>query len=318
MFSKQAEPIVTGIAFLGSHVRIVNGCLEPEMKAESPESNKLPTGRLMWQYRNHEEFECDDAASWPDILSTKILPLIPDGSQVFVAIPPGKYQITQIDKPSVPDEEVEGAIPWLIKDLVSMPQEDMICDVFEPPFKLPGQPAKLNVVVSSRPVLMPLINVFQKAKVDLAAIVPQEFALPNILRTSPDARVVISQLKGSEASLQIIKDGKIYFSRWLRGFNRIHEYDEHEISPGISDSIGLEIQRSLDYYQSQLKQAPVKEIFISMATPYLDVLMRSVSETFQLKVFQLQFASMEESPLSGEWFPAIGAALEYNFYQEES
>jgi MSHA biogenesis protein MshI len=50
--------------------------------------------------------------------------------------------------------------------------------------------------------------------------------------------------------------------RRVRGFNPLNKATFQELQNSIADNLSLEIQRSMDYFESQLRQAPVSSITI--------------------------------------------------------
>ena len=56
----------------------------------------------------------------------------------------------------------------------------------------------------------------------------------------------------------IVRSQAIWLARRLRGF--VSKVNEQTDLSQLSDTLGLEIQRSMDFYESQLKQPPLKEI----------------------------------------------------------
>jgi len=76
----------------------------------------------------------------------------------------------------------------------------------------------------------------------------------------------------------IVKQGKIFFSRRLRGFAQIATKTADELSFGLIDNLNLEIQRSTDYFERQLKQAPIRSIEVIVPIENEAVLARKLAE----------------------------------------
>ena len=242
-----------------------------------------------WHYITQHKFECSDKEQWPLVLTEKVMPLLNKKDHIYFSIPPGSYQVLQIEKPNVPEDEIEGAIPWLVKDLVSVPQEKIVCDYYLSPVKIPMQPEKVTIVVSNLDLIESLVSTVSHAGMALRGICAQEFCLPQLCGYTEHPVLVLTQLERQEPCVQIIKGGQVHFSRWLRGFSRICDYSEEEIRAGLAESIGLEIQRSMDYYQSQLKQGQIKEMLIELDSAHQQVIVDILSNSFMLPVKLLMF-----------------------------
>jgi MSHA biogenesis protein MshI len=176
------------------------------------------------------------------------------------------YQIVQVDKPKVPDNEIRAALKWQIKDLVTFSPEDMIVDYFDGP-TLSGGVEKINVVCASKKLLSSFVGSLSNGTVKLASITTEEFAFANLLPKSDNANLLVCQQPNEEIVLLIIKQGKLYFHRRLRGFANIANESEQELSMGSIDRLSLEIQRSTDYFERQLKQPPIKSIKLLLPVP---------------------------------------------------
>ncbi|MFD2167765.1 type IV pilus biogenesis protein PilM [Thalassotalea euphylliae] len=180
-------------------------------------------------------------------------------SQGHVVLAPTQYQIVQVDKPNVPEEEVLGALKWQIKELVTYPPEDMVLDYFTGP-TLAGGAEKVNVVCASKDNLKSMVQLFEDSDITLKTITTEEFAFASLVPFQEHAVLLLCQQPNEEIIILIVKMGRIYFHRRLRGYAQIATKTIEELSFGAIDSLSLEIQRSSDYFERQLKQAPIKEI----------------------------------------------------------
>jgi MSHA biogenesis protein MshI len=141
----------------------------------------------------------------------------------------------------------------------------MILDYFDGP-TLAGGHDKINVVCVAKNDLVALVAIFNDAQLNIKSITTEEFAFASLLPLQEDAVLFVCQQPNEEINLLIVKNGQLFFSRRLRGFAQIANKSEDELTRDIIDSLSLEIQRSTDYFERQLKQAPIKiiEILIPM------------------------------------------------------
>lgn len=190
---------------------------------------------------------------------------LPSDCQCTLVIPPERYMVLQIDKPAVPDDEISLALPWTIKDLVTLPDDDMVLDYLDLPLQNQLQGIKVNVVVSSKSWLADIVALFVKNKLQLVGIQPEEWLARNLLPAKAQALMLVSHQPGQDLAVQILQQGHLCFSRRLRGFNRLDQYNLDDLQQGVFDNLLLELQRSIDYFEGQLKQAPVREIALLLA-----------------------------------------------------
>ncbi|MFB0998648.1 MAG: hypothetical protein QMC13_00235 [Colwellia sp.] len=99
-----------------------------------------------------------------------------------------------------------------------------------------------------------------------------------------DACLMVCQQPNEEIILLIVKQGKVFFSRRLRGFAQIATKTEEELSFGIVDNLNLEIQRSTDYFERQLKQAPIRSIEVIVPMVNEALLTRKLAENTNVDV----------------------------------
>ncbi len=236
---------------------------------------------------------------------------LPKNTALCLVLSADSYQLVQLDKPPLAEAEMRQALPWQIRDLVSIPTDDLIvdyCDVAEPANQ---QQAKIQVVASSRSLLAPVCKVLQQSPAQLMNIQPDEWLARNLLPVQPQAVLLLSHQPGQELNIQIVRNGTLYLSRKLRGFNRIDQMSYNDLSLGLLDNLLLEVQRSLDFFEGQMRQAPVKEILFLLPSPELPAILQYfVRNGFtQVKTLDLS-ASMPGSSLPEQaeyWLPLAGA-----------
>ncbi|MEO3678462.1 hypothetical protein ABGI61_05435 [Rheinheimera sp. FR7-31] len=176
---------------------------------------------------------------------------------------PEFYQVVQLDKPALSDQEMLQALPWQIKDLVNIAPEDIIADYIDLPGSGNGA-AKINAVAASATSLQQLLTPIHEAGLKLGSIMPEEWLAGRLVATGAQATMLVIHQPEQEVLIQIVRNGELYFSRRTRGFSRLHLAGAGELADGTLDRLQLELQRSMDYVESQLKQPPVRDIFLLM------------------------------------------------------
>jgi|GEM_PF-529837 len=226
--------------------------------------------------------------------------------QAHLVLNDQQTQIVQVDKPSVPDAEICGALKWQIKDLVTISPDNMVLDYFDAP-TLNGAKDKINVVCASLSELKTLVATLSQNDIDLCSITTQEFAFANLLGIQQDACLLVCQQPNEEIVILIVKEGQLHFHRRLRGFAHIASKSEDELTMGVIDNLSLEIQRSTDYYERQLKQAPIKELKVILPIALEGFFARKLAENTNVAVSLLSLPRPYHQ--QREYAAAIGAAL---------
>ncbi|NMH65207.1 MSHA biogenesis protein MshI [Shewanella salipaludis] len=185
-------------------------------------------------------------------------------ARVSVLLAASRYQLLLADKPQVEAQEMQQALLWSIKDMVSIPVSQIHLDYFDYP--LPGI-TKVNVVVTDSSSLSPMVRAMIDSGLEITSIGIEELAMTNLFVDDPQARLVLSHQPGQELLLTVVKQGQLLMQRRVRGFSRIDKMSAEDLSLGMADNLSLEIQRSMDYFESQLRQAPVASIEVLMEGP---------------------------------------------------
>lgn len=221
------------------------------------------------QVRQQQITQCNTlsykAEQWQSAL-TKLLTALPSASVLQLVLAPEFYQLVQLDKPALTEAELLQALPWQVKDLVSIAAEDMIADYIDLP-GYSGQQAKINVVVARQSWLKQLVQCFSVAGQQLSTVQPAEWLAHYLLPASRQPCMLIIHQPEQEVLLQIVQDGQLYFSRRTRGLTQLHQLSADDLQGDMLERLLLELQRSLDYFESQLKQAPVRDIRVLAQKP---------------------------------------------------
>jgi len=215
-------------------------------------------------------------------------------------------QIVQVDAPNVPEEELVEALKWQVKDLVTIEPEQMALDYYDGP-ELAGGNKKLNVVVADKALLAPIVHTLVNEHFKPESITIEEFAFARLVEPSDDAVLLLCQQPNEEMLMLIVKNGQLFFQRRLRGMAEIGKRNEEELMMGTIDSLSLEIQRSSDYFERQLKQAPIRRIEVLVPIEKEAFLARKLAENSNVPVNL--FALPEQFDAERGFAACIGAAL---------
>ena len=236
------------------------------------------------------------------------------GTPTYLAYSISWYQLFQFDRPAVEESEMTDALRWSVNELLGSNEERAI-DYFDLPVPMAGN-KKVNVVALKETAVEEAVSATFAAGLDLKSISVEEMVTCNLLPADKDPVLMLVQDAADEVCLNIVKDGDLYFSRRLKGFENLSSFSPEELRMGIVDSLCVQIQRSMDYFESQLRQAPVRQIKIKLDTQHLDTLIQQIEQAVPAKIELLTTGieipeSINESRLS---YTAVGAAMEANLH----
>lgn len=166
----------------------------------------------------------------------------------------GQYQLLQVSLPDnlpsdTPREELREVLRWRVKEMVDFPVDQAGFDVLEIPVQGARAP-QCWVVAASHGVLRPRVQLFQDAKLPLAAIDIPEFAQRNLASLFEEderglALVAFDADGQGGGRLTITYQGELYMTRHLDvGAAELASPDAGK----LHDRTLLDIQRTLDSF----------------------------------------------------------------------
>lgn len=213
------------------------------------------------------------------------------------------YNILNMEAPNVPDEEVNEAIRWQIRDLIDFDVEDAVIEVFPAP---PGNGIQkkrlLHVVVTRAQTLKSRADLINRTKAKLDVIDIPELALRNIAtRLREDQTgVALVHLTAERGMVLISRQGQLYFARTMNtGIRGLRETSQTVgtlalADTGSVDRLILEIQRSLDYYDRYFYQPPIAGIVFTPLAEPIPGLFDYVKQSLGVDVRELDMAEVVE------------------------
>lgn len=183
----------------------------------------------------------------------------------------GSYSLMQVEAPDVEPDELKSAIRWKVKDLLDFHIDDAVIDVFEVP---DGESARMNkkmyVVAARASLVKQRIESLVDAGLSLEVIDIPEMALRNIAALLPEDvnGVALVYIEKNEGLITITRQNTLYLSRRIRfGYGALPDTpihgDDTEVIEAWLDNIIIEVQRSLDFYESHFSQPHISGLVIT-------------------------------------------------------
>lgn len=232
----------------------------------------------------------------------------------------GQYNLLLVEAPDVQPAELRAAIRWRIKDLIDFHVDDAVIDVFEVPNqKTAGRNSMMYAVVARADIVRQRIERMTDANINLVVVDIPELALRNLAALLPEdvGGVATLYLEAHSGLITITRQGVLYLSRQIDlGYLDVFSNpDSGELSHDQIDRIVVEIQRSLDYYESHFSQPAVSSVVVMPAIKPVNGMADYLNSQLDLKVRDLDLNQLVDAPVAldpatqGGCLLAIGAAL---------
>jgi MSHA biogenesis protein MshI len=211
------------------------------------------------------------------------------------------YQVVQVEAPDVLPSEMRAAVRWRLRDAISFKVDDAAVDVFETPESARRTQTRMLFAVAARSAAIERVtSTLQPAAKGFYAIDIPELCLRNVSALLPqdDKGVAMLALNENYAQLVTTRKGVMYLT-----------------ARPDSGALALELQRSLDYYESHYDQTPIGDLVIAPGGERAERLATELRNETSLRVSVLDVRELCNVYKSGElvtdWpsLMALGAAL---------
>lgn len=267
-------------------------------------------------------------------------------SPVTSVLPESSYQFVLVEVPNVPDDEINDAARWQIKDQIDYPVDDVVVDMLKLPSQSTSEGKEMGYAIAARRrSIKEHIALVKGAGLSLDVIDIPEMCTRNIATLLPQDNYGVAFLHFTQTHgiLTITRKGVLYLLRRIdKGRSAIDaastgEFAAADIDPtseldilrspddedpfagdfsraGLVRTIVQEIQRSLDFYDSHYNCEPLNELVLSPGSN-IGGLAKSLNEQLGLAVSSLNLNRLFEmkTELSSQeqnaCLLAVGAAL---------
>jgi MSHA biogenesis protein MshI len=226
------------------------------------------------------------------------------------------YSLLLTEAPDVPADELRSAIRWRVKDLIDFHINDATLDVFDlPGEKVTGRARPMYAVAARSAAIQRRVDLLTSAGINLDVIDIPELAQRNLAALLPeDTEGVVLLSFGNDGGLiTISRQGELYLSRNMEiGLDKLALADD---LPAYFDRIVLEVQRSLDYYDSHFRQAPINHVVLAPLAQdvpgLVDYLKANLNGSVSIMDLSRMLNMPQEMPASLQsiYLTTLGAAL---------
>ncbi|GFE58277.1 type IV pilus biogenesis protein PilM [Geobacter sp. AOG1] len=237
------------------------------------------------------------------------------GVEAACSISGNSVIIRKISLPAMPPEELEDQIHWEAEQYIPFDINDVNIDFqLLPPDE--HDPTRMNVllVASKKDIINDYLTVFNETGVKLAVVDVDSFAVQNAFEVNYDMEgedvVALINIGASIMNLNVVKDGISLFTRDVQmGGNLYTEEIQKQFSVSgedaerfkvtgecpdrerlqniisrVNETLGLEIRRSLDFYNTTAGEGKITRVYLSGGGAKTAMLSEAVGQRLGLPV----------------------------------
>lgn len=230
---------------------------------------------------------------------------------LITLLPPETYQMLMLEAPAVPDEELNRAVRWKIKDMLDYHVDDAVFELLKLPGGGNGRPSYLYAVAARADSIRGVLALYRESGLAIEVIDVEETAQRNITTKlePPGHAVCLLHVFAERGLLTFTFGGELALARRidLRGVP----------AEELLDRLVLETQRSVDYFDRQFHMLPLAKLYLAPMADG-DELYRQLHRQLTLPVERLDlelifdFGSHDElrqPDMQARVFHALGAAM---------
>lgn len=211
-----------------------------------------------------------------------------------VVLEDNQYNLFQMPLPPVEESELRSALRWSVKDLINYPVDQAVVDVFRVPVQQHRE-AKIYAVVTPREEIQKTVDFIRKTGLSLSAIDIEELSLGNIVEKieGQTRGITVIHFGEQHGAISLYSDSALYLSRKIdTGLKQLEDMQSQAALEQIYESIILELQRSLDFYESEYARPPISKLVVAPRHPVLQGFCDYVSSQSGLKIELINLAQI--------------------------
>lgn len=184
------------------------------------------------------------------------------GAAISGVIGVDDYQLVQVEAPEVPAAELRAAVRWKLREIVNFPVTEAVIDLFDSPqSQLRTQTRMLSAVAARSTAVQRVTDLIAPRAPGFDVVDIPELCLRNLSVLLPqDAKgVALLAFAKNFAQLILTRQGVLYLTRRIE----LRAAVDNNGSGIDAAALALELQRSLDYYESFFDQPPITDLVIA-------------------------------------------------------
>ena len=208
------------------------------------------------------------------------------------------YATQLVERPNVEPSELLEAVRWRLQDHVEFDIETAALDTFELPQGAARQAGLVFPVALPKSLLASVVGDVTSAGLEIGSVDVAELALRNIVwRRFPGADQSIAMLciTANRGMINISRGEDLYLTRRLSGMPE--EFNDSAWRD-FREKLLLQVQRSLDYYQSAMAQPECDLLLVACTDDWTERVTDYLAENLPMPVRRVSESLTDEFPMT--------------------
>ena len=222
-----------------------------------------------------------------DVLKTQVDAVGIAGRSAVMVLAPELYTLSLLERPDVADDEVNEAVRWRLQETVDYAVDQATIDTFDLPEGAGRDRPMVFVAALQTESLRVILEMTTAAGLHVHSVDIAELALRNLayrLHPEPDHGVGMVRITSSGGMINVSRGDELFLSRRISGLPA--DYDANDWDD-LKDRLLLQIQRSIDYYESALQQPPCPQLLVATTQGWQQHVVDHLDEMLPLSVAPL-------------------------------
>ncbi len=296
LFSTAKKESQIGVDFLSDGVAVA--------QVQSGKKNPGSIVRSEFVEASGQEAQIEALKEWVRDNSLQKLPCV-------CLVAGDECDVYQVDRPEVDDSEMIQAVTWKIKDLLNYDVSHAVVDSYPMPVSSKNNQKQVGVVAARETVIRNYVEGIKATAMELSALDVHELVRSNlqVVQQNTEQSMALLTLTAERGLLSIYHDTDLYVSReFMIGIDQLELVTSEDES--VFDALLLELQRSLDYFESFYGMGSVTNLRVFPQLTVTEKMAMYLQNLSNLDIDFISFAGdADGSGLDQHCFHAYCAAL---------
>lgn len=201
-----------------------------------------------------------------------------------LVLAPELYSVSLVEKPQVAEADLKDAVRWQVQENVDFPVEQATLDVFPLPESASRSRPMVFVVAMQTEFLKVLLSKVYEAGIEVSSVDISELALRNIVHglfPEADQGVALLRLTAASGVINISRGEELFLSRRVSTLPSKYDASAWE---GLREKLLLQVQRSIDYYESAMSQPPCNGCLVAATHGWQDPVCEYLGEMLPVPI----------------------------------